>query len=648
MYRSNKLTTESLFLEQGYDQFEFFESPPIDTIAPLDFTALSFSYDFSVLQFGLFDFSNFTQGSETKPDIIPSADSVPGNNTTTASVEVNGQVDGTIEDAADQDFFRVELVAGVTYEFFQLRGGENPMEDPYLRLFDTDGITQIAENDDILNANGEQATRNSKITYTPTESGTYFLVADRWDPAEGPDNSVGEGDYTIFVNADGYRPEGTLDELAFFLTDQFENRAVWNQTTLTYDVSALPAPVQTLALAAMQLWADITPLNFVAATGTANLKFTDNESGAFASTTETNGFITSAQVNVNDASWVGVHGTEFNSYTFETYIHEVGHAIGLGHGGPYNGNATYGVDNVYARDLANFSIMSYNQQTPGADAAFQGTPRLVLGPQIVDIIAVQNLYGENPDGTRADATTYGFNANAGGMFDFENFDSQGIRPPAISIYDTGGYDTLDLSGYSAPQRISLIEETFSDIGNNTNLGGTVPLINIISIARGTIIEAAFGGSGNDVITGNSANNALRGGAGADQINGGAGNDTLTGGAGNDLFFVASDSSDIITDFFPGETVVITAQALTSFTELMAAATQNGTDVVIDLGDEETLTLQNLMMSDLSESDFDFTEEASVDPLPPVTPNDPPPSNAPEDGSLALIVDHIYVNFAPLF
>jgi len=85
----------------------------------------------------------------------------------------------------------------------------------------------------------------------------------------------------------------------------------------------------------------------------------------------------------------------------------------------------------------------------------------------------------------------------------------------------------------------------------------------------------------------------------DQINGGAGNDTLTGGAGTDLFFVASDSSDIITDFFPGETVVITAQALTSFTELMAAATQSETDVVIDLGDGETLTLQNLMMSDLS-------------------------------------------------
>jgi hypothetical protein len=36
-----------------------------------------------------------------------------------------------------------------------------------------------------------------------------------------------------------------------------------------------------------------------------------------------------------------------DSYSFQTYVHEIGHALGLGHGGPYNGSASYGLDNLY-------------------------------------------------------------------------------------------------------------------------------------------------------------------------------------------------------------------------------------------------------------------------------------------------------------
>ncbi len=457
------------------------------------------------------------------------ADTIPGDNTTTATIEVNGTATGTIEDGADQDFFRIDLVAGQTYEFYMVRGGDNPMRDPYLRLFAADGVTQLAENDDIQNAAGEAASQNSKITFTATETGTYYLVADRWDPDAGVDASVGEGDYVLYANEQGYRPEFTLDEAAFFLTDQFDTRAAWGVTTITYDISLLPTAVQAVALAAMQLWADVTPLNFVAVAAgeTAMMRFTDDEGGAFASTQTANGVITSAHVNVSQTDWIDVHGTDVNSYTTGTYIHEVGHALGLGHGGPYNGNATYGVDNLYINDLANFSIMSYNDQTPGDDAYFQGTPRFVLGLQIVDILAIQDLYGANPSGTRAGDTVYGFNSNAGGIFDFADFHAAGIRPPSFTIYDTGGNDTLDLSGYSAPQRISLIQETFSDIGNNTNLGGNVPLINLISIARGAVIEAAIGGSGNDTIIGNASSNVLTGGAGDDILDGGAGTDYVS-------------------------------------------------------------------------------------------------------------------------
>lgn len=55
----------------------------------------------------------------------------------------------------------------------------------------------------------------------------------------------------------------------------------------------------------------------------------------------------------------------------------------------------------------------------------------------------------------------------------------------------------------------------------------------MGIAYGTVVERAFGGSGNDVIAGNASANVLRGNNGNDALNGGSGNDTLEGGAGAD-------------------------------------------------------------------------------------------------------------------
>ncbi|MBJ2268516.1 M10 family metallopeptidase C-terminal domain-containing protein [Pseudomonas sp. MF6772] len=75
-----------------------------------------------------------------------------------------------------------------------------------------------------------------------------------------------------------------------------------------------------------------------------------------------------------------------------------------------------------------------------------------------------------------------------------------------AIWDGGGNDTLDFSGYSQDQKISLEEGTFSDVDG---LKGNV------SIAYGATIENAKGGTGNDWLVGNAANNELRGGDGND-------------------------------------------------------------------------------------------------------------------------------------
>ncbi|MFM7688263.1 MAG: calcium-binding protein, partial [Alphaproteobacteria bacterium] len=106
------------------------------------------------------------------------------------------------------------------------------------------------------------------------------------------------------------------------------------------------------------------------------------------------------------------------------------------------------------------------------------------------------------------------------LYDFANY----ATAPAFTIYDTGGADTLDASGYGANQIISLNAEAFSSIGGITNN---------IAIARGVVIEGAIGGNGADGLLGNSHANFLAGNAGADTLDGSAGDDSLDGGAGND-------------------------------------------------------------------------------------------------------------------
>ncbi len=95
----------------------------------------------------------------------------------------------------------------------------------------------------------------------------------------------------------------------------------------------------------------------------------------------------------------------------------------------------------------------------------------------------------------------------------------------MSVWDAGGNDTLDFSGYSQNQRINLNEGAFSDVGG---LKGMFPSLPVSP-------SNAIGGSGNDIIVGNHADNTLKGGAGNDVIYGGAGQDQLWGGDGNDIF-----------------------------------------------------------------------------------------------------------------
>jgi serralysin len=210
---------------------------------------------------------------------------------------------------------------------------------------------------------------------------------------------------------------------------------------------------------------------------------------------------------------------------FRTLMHEIMHALGIAHPGNYNAEEgvtlTYEADAEYFQDSLQYTIMSYfaSSSTGAVRSSFAATPLAH------DIAALQHVYGVNM-ATRTGDTVYGFNSNAGR----DAFDFTLNTAPVVGIWDAGGRDTLDFSGWSTASRIDLAPGGSSDGGGQTHN---------VQIAYGAWIENATGGAGDDTIGGNTLGNALRGGGGADRITGGPGGDRLEGGSGGDVFVLAA-------------------------------------------------------------------------------------------------------------
>ena len=445
-----------------------------------------------------------------------------GNTTTIYGLQVGDTFNGTLSTFGDDDWVEVTLQAGQTYEF-ALNG--NSLSDPYVRLYDSSG-SFVSGNDD-----GGPGL-DSLLTYTAQSSGTYYVsaraYADRYT-----------GSYSLSFSQQQPPQVGTLDELADYLTDGFwsdfgtveRSFNTSNSNVITVNITRLTAEGQQLARWAFDAWEMVANLQFVETTSSsARIRFDDNAGGlsAYATSSLSGTTINYSNVMVT-TDWLTRFGTTMDSYSFATYIHEIGHAIGLGHQGGYNGSAIYGRDEEFANDSWQLSVMSYFDQLD--NTSITASYAAVVTPMMADIIAAQNLYGA-PGASSATSgdTTWGDNSSLGNyldsLFALLNTDNSVYagNPVTFTIYDRDGVDTVDVTSSTTGDRISLIPTQFSDIGG---------LIGNVGIARGTILENVLAGSGNDTITGNNYANNIQGNGGNDSILGNGGWDTILGGNGRD-------------------------------------------------------------------------------------------------------------------
>jgi serralysin len=334
------------------------------------------------------------------------------------------------------------------------------------------------------------------------------------------------------------------------------------ETTTNFD--ALNATQQSFAVWALGHFASVIDVTFApiseSLTEHADLRFaqTDAVSTAWGYYPASAGY--GGDTWYNNSSGIYDNPDQGN-YAGHTFLHEIGHALGLAHG--------HDPSNPFGRlppahDTLEYSIMTYrtyfNGPTNGYTYETWGAPQTLMQN---DIAALQYLYGANY-GTNSGNTTYSWDPLTGvQLIDGVAQAVPGANRIFMTVWDGGGADTYDFSNYTTNLSISLVPGGWTTVSATqlARLGSSIYAAGNIANslfssdgATNNYIENAIAGPGNDTIVGNAAANTLTGGDGNDTLDGGAGIDTLVGGIGDDTYRVDTQA-DLVVEISGTDTIV---------------------------------------------------------------------------------------------
>lgn len=522
-------------------------------------------------------------------------DDATSNTSTLSSLSTNSSVDGKIESAHDTDWYRVTLTAGTSYQI-DLEGSdtkEGTLKDTYLRgIYDSQGkLIQGTTNDD--GGTGY----NSKLDFTPTSSGTYFISAGAFSAYTGTyqlsfsskvaettqtnsTSNINLGMGTLSTSATQgvsavlsgtYWTINSAREITYSFNESIPNDYYnYSGTSLTSNWKTLTNAQKSVIssiFTQLESYLDInfTKINDTSSDSDGDIQFNvinmSSDTAAFA-------FYPGRNPKSGDVFLSNKFNTDTDTYSIDsgegglyTIIHEIGHALGLSHTFGHSSSLTTSQDDV------NHSVMSYTNNN-NYIFEFTHTDTTISSVQkklypslfsLYDIAALQSIYGVN-DTTSTQNNTYTY-----------SYSDYTIR----TLWDAGGIDTIDLSAttgdtvldlspgslnsidkHSVSDIIQLYQNTVNDngkydsyisktISDASQKNGIYTGLNNLGIATGTIIENVRTGSGDDVITDNLVNNIIQTFSGNDKIYlGNGGNDSVDGGSGTDSLYIDLNQSAV--------------------------------------------------------------------------------------------------------
>ena len=268
------------------------------------------------------------------------------------------------------------------------------------------------------------------------------------------------------------------------------------------------------------------------------------------------------------------------------------------------GEAIFTPDSGYT-GAAGFSY----RVSDGAGGETEGLVSInVTQPQIPPNVINGTENGERLVGTSADESIFGYGGNdvilgSGGadmLYGGEGNDYINGGGGIDTLFGGNGDDVLTEKHAGAN---SLYGEDGNDRLEALNIGQNL-------LDGGSGDDQLSSGGGDDLLFGGEGNDTLSGGNDDDQLYGGSGDDIMTGGSGHDTFIIGLNSGhDTLLDFVAGngtdDLIDLSALSYSGLAELLLDSNQVGSDTVMTLGVDSSITLTGVAMASLHDSDFIF-------------------------------------------